>query len=210
MRRRHRPCSRSPATTTGDAQSSSRYRRGAISGTSCSRSSTVHATQWLFAWPATRTASNPSRCSTRAAFLVPSGSPAAPRSDLRPEHRVVLGQRVLALDLEARLRAARDRMEEERLLDGAHERVADPAEQRVERPDRELVLPPLRERLHVRPQVLIRLREPERLGSSRVDPASGPSRRGRAVTRVKGRGADRPRRRGTGRGRSGTPGACRA
>ena len=45
-----------------------------------------------------------------------------------------------ALDLEARLAAAGDGVEEDRLLDGRHERVPDAAEHGVVGPDRELVL----------------------------------------------------------------------
>src|SRR6266511_1827116 len=71
-----------------------------------------------------------------------------PRKDLSvrplghfgPEHRVVLRQRVLALDLEVGLAVARDAVEEEGLLDGRDQRVPDPAEKRVVGPDRELVL----------------------------------------------------------------------
>ena len=44
----------------------------------------------------------------------------------------MLGERTSTLELEPRLRAPRDRMEEDRLLDRAHERVPDPAEKRME------------------------------------------------------------------------------
>jgi hypothetical protein len=75
--------------------------------------------------------------------------------DLGPEHRVVLGERVVALGLEVERSAARDRVEEERLLDGRDERVADPAEHRVEGPDRQVELAALVERARVVAEVLV-------------------------------------------------------
>ena len=91
--------------------------------------------------------------------------------DLGPEHRVVLGERVVALRLEVERRRAGDRVEEERLLDRRHERVTEPPEHRVVRPDRELVLTAVRERSRVVAQVLFRVGrvEPEPLRGGRVD-----------------------------------------
>ncbi len=57
----------------------------------------------------------------------------------------MLGQTVLALDLEVRARGPGHPVEEDRLLDRRHERMADPPEQRVVGPDRELVLAALGE-----------------------------------------------------------------
>ena len=83
----------------------------------------------------------------------------------------MLGQRVLALDLEGRLRVAGDAVEEERLLDRRDERVADPAEQRVVRPDRELVLPALGQRARVVRELPLRVVaiESEARAHGRVD-----------------------------------------
>ena len=55
---------------------------------------------------------------------------------LRAEHRVVLGERVVALDLEVGLAVPGDAVEEDRLLDRRDERVADAAEHGVVGPDR--------------------------------------------------------------------------
>ena len=109
----------------------------------------------------------------RAAWLrFPSGSPSRSNSTSGPEHRVVLGERVVALRLEVERRPAGDRVEEERLLDRRDERVADPAEHGVERPDGEAVLAALLQRSRVVAQVLLGVVgvEPEALGGGRADP----------------------------------------
>ena len=59
---------------------------------------------------------------------------------LGPEHRVVLGQRRVALHADERLGVPCDGVEEDRLLDRGHESVADSPEHRVVGPDRQLVL----------------------------------------------------------------------
>ena len=82
--------------------------------------------------------------------------PVRPALDFGPERRVVLRERARALHLEPCLAVAGRGVEEERLLDLAHERVPDAAEKRVEGPDRERVLPSAGERLDVRAQVLRR------------------------------------------------------
>ena len=64
-------------------------------------------------------------------------------ADLRSERGVVLGQQIVALDLEPGAGVARDRVEEERLFERGNERVADAAEHGVVRPDGQLVLPAL-------------------------------------------------------------------
>ena len=91
---------------------------------------------------------------------------------LRAEHRVVLGQRVIALRLEVERRTAGDRMEEERFLERGDERVADPAEHGVEGPDRQVVLAALLERPRVVAEVLLGVVgiEPEPVGGRLVDP----------------------------------------
>jgi hypothetical protein len=83
--------------------------------------------------------------------VVPRGDRLAvrPVRDLRPQHGVVLCERVRALDLEVRLATARDRVEEHGFLDGRDESVPDPAEHRVVGPDREVVLPAALERAGV-------------------------------------------------------------
>ena len=97
-RDRRRRCSRRRSERPR-ATCSPRGGRGAAAPSSwaagsSSRSATVHATQWLFACPATSTASKPSRCSTSAVVaLRPSISSAASAEHLGAEHRVVLGQR---------------------------------------------------------------------------------------------------------------------
>ena len=109
-----------------------------------------------------------------------------PLRDLGPEHRVVLRERMLALDLEVGLAVAGDPMEEERLLDRGDERVADSAEERVVGPDRQVVLPAFGES----PRVLRELaaqRSPGRCRGSRPrrrSGASGRSRRRAAETSV--------------------------
>src|SRR5262245_42101977 len=62
------------------------------------------------------------------------------RQHLGAQHRVVLGQRVAALDLAPRLRAAGEGVEQAGLVDDAGEGVAVGAEQAVRRPQVELVL----------------------------------------------------------------------
>src|SRR5262249_49655923 len=62
------------------------------------------------------------------------------RQDLGPEYRVVLGERVTALDLDARLRGARERMKQPGLMHDTGERVAVRAEQAVRWPQVQLVL----------------------------------------------------------------------
>ena len=92
--------------------------------------------------------------------------------DLGAEHRVVLGQGVVALRLEVERRVAHDRVEEERLLERGDERVADPAQHRVEGPDRQVVLAALLERPRVVAKVLLGVVgiEPETGRGERVDP----------------------------------------
>jgi hypothetical protein len=68
---------------------------------------------------------------------------------LRPQHGVVLGQRVRALQLVTRARLARDAVEEQRLLERGHERVANAADHRVVGPDDERVLGDFVQGLHV-------------------------------------------------------------
>ena len=87
--------------------------------------------------------------------------------DFGAEHRVVLGERVVALRLEVERRVAGDRVEEERLLDRRDERVADPAQHGVERPDGQAVLAAFLQRPGVVAQVLLGVLriEPEPLGA---------------------------------------------
>ena len=59
---------------------------------------------------------------------------------LGPQHRIILGERVAALDLEARLAVARQVVEEKRLLDRRDQAMADAAENRVVGPDHQQVL----------------------------------------------------------------------
>ena len=59
---------------------------------------------------------------------------------LGPQHRIILGERVAALDLEARLAVARQVVEEQCLLDRRDQAVADAAENRVVGPDHQQVL----------------------------------------------------------------------
>ncbi len=137
-----------------------------------SRSAIVQATQWLFAWPAITTASNASNSSISARSARAMGSPSGPSVTSGPEHRVVLGQRRVALHLEVGLRPPRDPVEEDRLLHSRDQRVADAAEQGVVRPDRQAVLAARVERAHVVEQVPLGVLglEPERLGDGRVGP----------------------------------------
>src|SRR4029453_11763477 len=71
-----------PGTTTAEVQSSRRYirsaRRRSWARSVLSRSSIVHATQWLLACPATATASKVSSFSMSSTFLVPRRSPSGP------------------------------------------------------------------------------------------------------------------------------------
>src|SRR6266508_2267874 len=76
-------------------------------------------------------------------------------ADLRPEHRVVLGQWVVALDLEGGLALAGDLVEEDGLLDRRDERVADSAQHRVVRPYRQAVAAAGFQRPDVAEQVLL-------------------------------------------------------
>ena len=94
-----------------------------------------------------------------------------PARHLRAEHRVVLGERRVPLLLEVGLRAPRDGVEEDRLLDRRHERVTDPAQHRVVRPDRQLVLARRLERPRVVQQMALRVLgiEPEAAGHDLVD-----------------------------------------
>ena len=99
-----------------------------------------------------------------------------PLGHLRAEHRVVLGERMLALHLEVGLAVAGDPVEEERLLDRGDESVADSAEQRVVRPDRQVVLPALGEPARVVRELARRVLrvDAEALGGGRVEaPAAG-------------------------------------
>src|SRR5215467_12191024 len=95
--------------------------------------------------------------------LVPSAENLALGSaeHLRPENRVVLRQWAAALELESGLRLPRDGVEEDRLLDRAHERVADAAEERVEGPHRQVVLPGRGEGRDVGAQVVACMALPE-------------------------------------------------
>ena len=68
--------------------------------------------------------------------LLPVGSD----GDLGAEHRIVLGQRVVSLDMEIGLAVAGDTVEIDGLLDGRDQRVADAAQHRVIGPDGEVVL----------------------------------------------------------------------
>ena len=60
---------------------------------------------------------------------------------LGAEHRVVLGERVLALHLEVRLRVAGDRVEEDRLLDGGGDTRRGEGEDHGSAPDDEMGSP---------------------------------------------------------------------
>ena len=123
-------------------------------------------------------------------------------ADLGPERRVVLRQRVVAFRLEAWLRAARERVEEERLLHCRDERVSDAAEHRVVRPDDQLVL--------------AARGQSSRTYCSRCpaapgrQPARRPAQRRQPKRTCTAAGGGRPGRRGRRHGRSGTRGACPA
>ena len=90
---------------------------------------------------------------------------------LRTECRIVLGEGVSALDLELGRVAASDSVEEDRLLDRAHERMPDSADESMKRPDGQLVLPPGGECTDVRAQMFLHVPgvEPQRLGHNGID-----------------------------------------
>ena len=99
-----------------------------------------------------------------------------PLGHLRPEHRVVLGERVVALHLELGAAVPGDAVEEDRLLDRRDERVADAAEHGVVGPDGQVVLAALGEPARVVGEVAARVVgvDPERLGDRGVRaPAPG-------------------------------------
>ena len=109
------------------------------------RSSIELFTQWLEACPAMISRSSPSRRSSRAPFRLASDDAVVGEKDLGREDRVVLGERVHALDFDAVARATRVRMEQTRFLDDAGEDMAIAAEEHVGRPEVQDVLARLRE-----------------------------------------------------------------
>jgi hypothetical protein len=76
---------------------------------------------------------------------------------LGPEHRVVLGERVVALHMELGVAVSRCAVEEDGFLERRDKRVPDPAEHRVVGPDREVVLATLGEPPRVVQQVALRI-----------------------------------------------------
>ena len=84
----------------------------------------------------------------------------------------MLGERVLALDLEGRPAVPGQAVEEDRLLHRRHQRVPDAPQERVVGPYRQFVLPAFGQLACVVDEVALRvvLLEPERLGHAWVDP----------------------------------------
>ena len=86
---------------------------------------------------------------------------------LGPEHRIVLGEWVVAFDLELGAAVAGDPVEEESLLDRGNECMTDAAEHRVVRPDGQVVLSALGQAPRVVgevPRGVVGV-DPERLGN---------------------------------------------
>ena len=75
---------------------------------------------------------------------------------LRPQHRIVFGERVIAFDLNVRLALARDGMEEHRLFHGRHQRMTDAAQHGMIRPDGQLVLAALLQLADVMQNIAVR------------------------------------------------------
>ena len=96
-------------------------------------------TQWLDAWPAITSRRRPATSPPRPDAASAERRAVVGGRDLRRQHRVVLGERAAALDLDRRLRVARVGVEQPRLLDHADQRVPATAEQAVRRPQVELV-----------------------------------------------------------------------
>ena len=107
--------------------------------------------------------------------------PVVARQHLGPQHRVVLGQRVAALDLHPRLRAAREGVEHARLVHDAGERVTVAAEQAVRRPQVELVLPGLLQLRAVVAHLLAAARGSCRRTATSPPPGSAAPRRARSA-----------------------------
>src|SRR5439155_2730034 len=91
---------------------------------------------------------------------------------LRPEHRVMLGEWLVALDLELGVAVPSKAVEEERLLDSRDERMTDAAQHRVIRPDGQVVLSALGQPPRVVGEMSLRVVDvdPERLGDRAVQP----------------------------------------
>ena len=109
------------------------------------------------------------------------------RGQLGPKRRVVLGQRMIAFDLERRLSAAHDVVKENGLLDGGDERVADASEHRVVRPHHEGVLTVLAEAPAILLQIFL-VTAPESIRPPAGSPSHRPEVTSSSVTTVIGSG----------------------